>query len=57
MGDAKVIEVTSLDDLVQRRKLDELLIRMGMKLILNRNILAEGKYVISEFESIVMEII
>ena len=52
VGDSKVIEVSSVEDSKQRKNLDKLLIDMGIKLILNRELLNQGQDVIEVFESL-----
>lgn len=53
VGDAKVIEVTSVDDIKNRQRLDKMLIKMGIELIMKRQTLTKGENLINIFENIV----
>ncbi|MCC3867896.1 S-methyl-5-thioribose kinase [Terrisporobacter mayombei] len=50
VGDSKVIEVTSVEDINKRLPMERSLIKMGISLVNNRDKFLEGKDVVREFE-------
>ena len=50
VGDSKVIEVTSVEDISKRLPMERSLIKMGISLINNRDKFSEGKDVVKEFK-------
>lgn len=49
VGDSKVVEVTSVNDLEKRQQLEKLLIKIGVNLIIKRYEIINGKEIIDEF--------
>ena len=47
VGDSKVIEISSVEDINLRRKLDTLLVEIGKELIINREKISKGQEVIN----------
>lgn len=50
VGDSKVIEVTSIEDINKRLPMERSLIKMGISLVNNRDKFLKGKDVVREFE-------
>lgn len=50
VGDSKVIEVTSVEDISKRLPMERSLIKMGISLIKNRDRFLEGKDIVREFK-------
>lgn len=53
VGDSKVMEITSVEDLKQRIPMERALIRMGIHLIMNRREIRQGKELAEVFEELI----
>lgn len=56
VGDAKVVEVTSVEDLDKRQNLDKMLISIGIELIMKRHHLTKGLSSMDLFEELAKEL-